>query len=149
VSLERDPAKARAWEQRSRERAAERARAKPRKRLPAKSERKAAAAPDEAKVREAVYARDRGCQLAHLVGQRDSAGTEVPRCHGPRTPHHRRKAIEGGAYSVANRVELCLGHNGWVEDEPDAAAELAPLLVMRSGDAGYAQLGRRAQREAG
>lgn len=91
------------------------------KRLPAAEQRR------RAEVREAVFTRDRVCQLAGV----DGAG----RCFGGLTPHHRRKASQGGAYDEDNLVALCAHHN----DELEANADLAALgrelgLVKRAGD---------------
>lgn len=130
--LRANPAKAREWQQRSREN----------QRLD----------PDERAVREAVFARD-----GHRCLLRDHVDTwvrvddgrlvvEVPRCWGPLTFHHRRKASAQGAYSEANGATLCAGHNRFVEDEPDAVVELMPSLVVREGHPEWEQLGRRAAR---
>jgi len=74
-------------------------------------------------VRAAVYARDRGCVLARHVGHL---------CLGVLTPHHLKKAGQGGAYTVDNIVAVCSSGNVWVEDEPLAAHRLG--LVVRHGD---------------
>ena len=90
-------------------------------------------------VREAVFRRDRGCQLRDLPG----AGA----CWGNPTPHHRRKASSSGAYTEANLVELCLGHNSRLESDADLAElvrEHRPELIVREGDPEWPQLGRRA-----
>ena len=84
-----DPAKARAWRDRS-------ARAQ-------------ALDDDERAVREAVFRRDGGCLLRRLDADH--------RCLGPLTYHHllkrdRRYTVEGG-------VALCAGGNVAVEDDPD------------------------------
>jgi 5-methylcytosine-specific restriction endonuclease McrA len=122
VSLERDPAKARAWEQRSRQRAAERAREKPRKQLPRESAKRKAGRAERDRVREAVFRRDgHRCQLL----PRDPEH----RCWGPLTFHHLRKASAGGGYTEENGLTLCAGGNTWVEDHPDRALELG--LVIR------------------
>lgn len=91
------------------------------KRLPAAEQRR------RAEVREAVFRRDQVCQLAGV----DGAG----RCFGGPTFHHRRKAGQGGEYSVENGALLCAHHN----DELEANADLAALgrrlgLVKRAGD---------------
>lgn len=115
--------------------------------MPDRSAAKIDAAPDERAVREAVFARDRHtCQLADLVGAEIAPGIVVPRCRGMNTFHHRRKANAAGAYVEANGATLCAGHNGWVEDEPDAVRDARPDLVVRSGDDEYESLGKRANR---
>lgn len=77
-------------------------------------------------VREEVFARDGGCRLAGVEG----AG----RCFGqPMTFHHRRKASQGGAYTVANGACLCSGHNDQLEADADLAALGVVLgLVIRA-----------------
>lgn len=103
-----DPDKVRAWRQRS-------------KRLKPASDRKRAAREDEALVREAVFARDRWtCQLRQAARERD----DVPECWGRLSFHHLLKASAGGKYTEENGTTLCIGHNGWVEDQPELAAEL-------------------------
>lgn len=92
-------------------------------------------------VRDEVFARDGWtCRLAEHVGDivtTDLLGTRtrvVPDCWGPLTFHHRRKASAGGGYTTENGAVLCSWHNSWVEDEPAAAREAAPHLVVRRGD---------------
>lgn len=122
-----DPAKVRAWQERSR--------------------RAQALEVDERAVRDAVFARDgHRCQLRPLIDLEELRPL-IPPCLGPLTYHHRRKAAASGAYTLDNGVALCAGHNRWVEDEPDQAAEVWPYLVVREGDPEWAELGRRAQRE--
>ena len=127
--------KHRAWQQRSREN----------QRLDA----------DERAEREAVFASDsHRCRLRDHVGvfvpvDGPRLVVEVPDCWGPLTFQHRRKASAQGAYVRANGATLCAGHNRWVENEPDAAVELDPYLVVREGDPEWEQLGRRAARHAG
>ena len=123
--LTSDPQKAREWEQRSRGS------------LHARSRSKEAERRMEAQVREMVFARDRGCVLR---------SDPEHRCLGVMTPHHRRKASSGGAYSMANLITLCSFHNGDVEDRPAYYRERFPELVVREGDAEYESLGRRAYR---
>lgn len=123
--LTSDPQKAREWEQRSRGS------------LHGRSRSKEAQRRTDALIREQVFARDRGCVLRMIEG------TD---CYGPMTPHHRRKASSGGAYSLANLVTLCLGHNGAVEDHPADYRERFPFLVVREGDTEFESLGRRAYR---
>jgi hypothetical protein len=85
----------------------------PRRRSPLKpmSDRRQAELDARAEIREALYRRDRWRCL--LAGQRAHPG--VPLCWGPLTPHHLRKAGQGGPYSLENLVTLCAGHNSWVE----------------------------------
>lgn len=109
---------------------------------------------NERAVREAVFARDgHRCLLRDHVGAVVSTDpmygarlVEVPDCYGGLTFQHRRKAAAQGAYTVANGCTLCLGHNYWVEDEPEAAKLVLPLVVVREGDPEWEQLGRRAAR---
>lgn len=82
-------------------------------------------------IRQQVFARDGGCKLAGHG-----------RCFGDLTPHHRRKASEGGGYTMLNLVSLCAHHN----DQLEADAKLAKTarfygLVLLHGDPGYDQLG--------
>lgn len=123
--LTSDPQKAREWEQKSR------------RSLGARSAKKAAERATEAETRLRVFQRDRGCVLA---------GLDDTRCLGAMTPHHRRKASAGGAYSLANLITLCAWHNGAVEDHPALYRERFPFLVVREGDEEYESLGRRAHR---
>lgn len=109
---------------------------------------------DERAVREAVFARDGyRCLLRDHVGELvpdpdDGTIVEVPRCYGPLTFHHRRKAGAAGAYVEANGATTCLTHNVWIEDEPEAAKAVLPFLVVREGDPEWDQLGARAARHA-
>lgn len=75
-----------------------------------------------------VRHRDRTCLLHGAHGE---AITGQP-CVGRLTPHHLRKAGQGGAFTVANIVMLCAGHNGWVEDYPLTA--YVHGFVVRSGE---------------
>ena len=88
-------------------------------------------------MREMVFARDRGCVLR---------SDPEHRCLGVMTPHHRRKASAGGAYSMANLVAICSTGNSDIEDRPAYYRERFPELVVREGDAEYGSLGRRAYR---
>lgn len=77
----------------------------------------------KAPIREAVFERDGACRLRG-VGE----------CFGPLTPHHVRKASQGGEYSVDNLVALCAHHNGLLESDADFAALARRLgLVIRRG----------------
>ena len=123
--LSSDPQKAREWEQKSRGS------------LGGRSAKKAAERAIEAETRLRVFQRDRGCVLA---------AEEPHRCLGPMTPHHRRKASSGGAYSALNLITLCAFHNGDIEDRPAYYRERFPHLVVREGDEDWESLGRRAHR---
>lgn len=123
--LASDPQKAREWEQRSRGS------------LHARSRSKEAERRQEAQVRQMVFARDGGCVLR---------SDPEHRCLGVMTPHHRRKASAGGAYSMANLVTCCAGLNGDIEDRPAYYRERFPHLVVREGDETFESLGRRAYR---
>lgn len=76
-------------------------------------------------VRQAVFERDAyRCQLRGIAGAGD--------CYGPLTPHHRRKASQGGPYTEANLVTLCRHHNDQLEARADVAAIGEALgLVLR------------------
>lgn len=77
-------------------------------------------------IRQAVFERD-GYRC--LLGGYPWA----PPCSGtPLTPHHLKKASQGGPYALENLVTLCGGHQTWVEDEPDKAHALG--LVVRRGE---------------
>lgn len=93
-----------------------------RTRLKPVSDKRRAAAPERAEVREQVFARDR--HRCRLDGAADVAGA----CRGPLTPHHLKKASAGGEYTLTNLVTLCAGHNTWVEDEPVKATELGMVI---------------------
>lgn len=102
--LRSDPAKTRAWQRRS---------AKP---LPKMSEKVRADQPRRRKVREAVYERDGGCVLLRISTDHDCMGS-------PLTPHHIRKASQGGPYDESNLVSICAIGNSWLEiDRPAARA---------------------------
>lgn len=85
-----------------------------------KRKRKSAAQLDaEAAVRAVVFARaGHRCQLAAVAG----AGP----CWGGLTYQHRRKASQGGKYTVENGAALCAHHN----TELEANADLARLGVQ-------------------
>jgi hypothetical protein len=88
-------------------------------------------------VRDEVFARDGwSCQVAARVPDPGS-------CAGPLTPHHRRKAGQGGAYSVENISAVCAHHNERLEADADLAARArAAGLVVRPGDPEWDRLGR-------
>lgn len=128
TELRADPAKQRAWEQRSR------------RRLPRRSAKRIAADEATAELRAAVAARP--C-LLRSGAQLDGVDLLIVgvRCAGPGTPHHLHKAGAGGPTTAANLVPLCAAHNGWVEDDPPLARRLG--LVVRPGiDHGEALLRR-------
>ncbi len=77
-----------------------------------------------AEVREQVWLRDRRCPL--------SGHPPAGRCFGDMTPHHLKKASQGGSYEPRNIVVLCAAMNTWVEDNPREAHELG--LVVRQGE---------------
>lgn len=111
--MKRNVQKAQAWQQRSRQR------------LPAESNKRASQRSERGAVRAKVFERhDNTCMLLDLdVGHV---------CSGPLTPHHLRKASQGGAYSEDNMAPLCAGGNTWVEDAPFIAWKLG--LVVRAGE---------------
>lgn len=81
----------------------------------------------KAEIRAEVYQRDRVCRLAGVPG----AG----RCHGPLTPHHRRKSGQGGGYTVENLAALCSHHNSELEADADLALLARTMgLVLKHGD---------------
>lgn len=118
----------------------------------------------QADVREIVFARDgHRCVLDRFQGHTwsdpapvsDAADDldadveyRVPRCSGRLTFGHRRKASAGGAYVAANGWATCVSHQGWIEDQPDAARSLGGetpwWLVLREGDPEWTSLGRKA-----
>lgn len=124
--LRRDTQKAREWTQRGRGS------------LSARSPHKGAQAAKEKVIRQRVFERDGGCFLAVL--------DPTHRCLGPLTPHHRRKAGAGGAYTEANLVTICQYGNGDIEERPAYYRERFPYLVVREGDEEWETLGRRAAR---
>lgn len=90
-----------------------------------------AVATAKAEQRELMFARDRqACRLAHVWPTNQGV---VPPCIGPLTPHHLRKAGQGGPYTLINLLTLCAGHNDWIEAAPrDLVHGLG--LVMNRGD---------------
>lgn len=102
------------------------------------SDKRKASAPERDAVRQQVFARDGWrCQLSSDW------------CHGPLTPHHRRKANSRGAYVEANLVTLCAGHNDDIEDLPAYYRQtFGTWLVVREGDPEWEALGERANRGA-
>ena len=89
------------------------------------SARRAEARADAEPLVQAVYRRDGGCVLRlHTV----VAGG----CWGGLSPHHVRKAGQGGEFSQLNIVSACCGHNGWVERNRRLAWALG--LVLNHGE---------------
>jgi hypothetical protein len=74
------------------------------------SDKRADAAPTRRTVTQQVFDRDGGCLLAPVVK------VHIPPCHGKLTPHHIRKAGQGGTWTIVNIVALCARHNDWLED---------------------------------
>ncbi len=99
------------------------------------SRKRAAERPARAAVWAAVLERDRRCALAPASYTHPGA---VPACSGPLTPHHLRKASQGGGSTERNLVVCCTLHQVWIEDYPDDAYALG--LVARRGDPGYDKL---------
>jgi hypothetical protein len=90
------------------------------------SDRRAAQADEHAVIRRQVFDRDHRCLL---VGRSDAG-----RCWGPPTPHHIRKAGQGGPYTLLNLVQLCLHHNEWIETADGQPLALIWGLWCRNGD---------------
>jgi len=81
----------------------------------------------KAAVRAEVFARDGACVL------RDKG---FGKCYGRLTPHHVRKASQGGTFTADNLVALCAWHNDLLEIDADAAKRAHTLgIVRRSGEA--------------
>lgn len=104
--MRRDTPKSRDWADR-------------RHRLPARSDRRIAEAPDRANIAAAARARD---------GNRCMAEVLVPSvaCSGPLDAHERipRSAWKGGYLVLANVITICRSHHDWVGDYPIAAHDL-------------------------
>lgn len=110
-----------------------------RTRLAPRSQRTIDIAPEHRMVSTLVLTRDRVCQV-RVIGR--ATGYATPACRGPLTPHHRRKASQGGAYTVENLVAACAGCNGALEADADLARWAHSVgLVVRRGDAEWATLG--------
>jgi hypothetical protein len=105
---------------------------KRRRRLAAVSEKRQLAAEQDAVIREAVF--DRDGRRCCLKGALPAFG----RCYGPLTPHHLRKAGQGGPYSMRNLITLCAFHNGRIESMPRADMEALGLVIPRWQDTGTA-----------
>lgn len=107
--------------------------------LAPRSAKRIAAADAEATTRAIVLARDRVCQV-RVIGRATAYAT--PPCVGPLTPHHRRKASQGGGYTTANLVAVCRGCNGALEADADLARWAWSVgLVVRRGDDEWERLG--------
>lgn len=86
-------------------------------RIKPRSEARKAAAAERAKIWGQVALRDNfSCRIAPLVP--DVA------CFGRLTPHHLRKASQGGEFTPDNLIAACQFHNDWVETEPARARAL-------------------------
>jgi 5-methylcytosine-specific restriction endonuclease McrA len=83
-------------------------------------------------VRRRVFERDGGCVLSPY-GPLNPDGQHWGPCLGELTPHHLRKASQGGAFTEENLRTLCATHNDMVEDFPAAAARIG--LVIKSWEA--------------
>jgi 5-methylcytosine-specific restriction endonuclease McrA len=73
-------------------------------------------------VRDAVFARDRGCVGFRLVPE--------ARCWGPLDPHHVLRRSQGGLDTLDNLVTLCRACHSWVHEHPAASIERG--LLRRS-----------------
>lgn len=120
-----DPAKVRAWQDRSRAKALARSRETRRKPLASRSQKRIDEAPEREAVLAAVVERDGGGCFAHDL---------VPalRCG---SPWHDRPTLEGheviprsvwpGGHLVAENVRMvCQNHHDWIGDEPDLAHDV-------------------------
>lgn len=86
------------------------------------SKKRASETADRRRCVEDVIARDGGC----VPALRGAPG----RCGGPLTAHELVKRSAGGSHlDPANCVACCWLHNGWIEDNPQAARDLG--LVQR------------------
>lgn len=93
------------------------------------SAKRKAGGPERRAITEAVFSRDRRCLLAPLAGRR------VPPCFGPPTPHHIRKAGQGGGWTMQNIVKLCAFHNDWLEWHDGIIFGVpAGLICLRDSD---------------
>jgi hypothetical protein len=97
------------------------------KRIKAMSDKRRKANESHAVIREAVFARD--SHLCRLRGVQ-----EAGECFGVLTPHHVRKASQGGTYSPENLVALCAHHNEQLEADADLdrLARQLGLVVRRT-----------------
>lgn len=126
--LTADPAKVADWKRRT---------ARP---LPLTSKQRREQDARRKSVRRAIIARDRVCQVA-AIGQLH--GYDVGPCQGVLSYGHRRKASQGGAYTMANGTAQCVAHNCALEQNADLARWAHCVgLVVRRGDAEWASLGQ-------
>lgn len=89
-----------------------------------KGKRKRLTNRDKDPIRTAVFDRDGGCLL-----------DEYSPCFGVLTVHHRRKASQGGGYTLDNLAALCQFHNDEIEADADLAAYCRTVgLVLKAGD---------------
>lgn len=127
MSLDRDPEKARAWQDRSRQAAIERARQKPRSQLKARSPRKRERYAEIAQACGAAIERDgHRCQARLLVPEISCGGKLDPQHVIPQGVDKRLAAEE------ANIVACCRRHHDWIGDHPEEAQKLG--LHGRWGD---------------
>jgi 5-methylcytosine-specific restriction endonuclease McrA len=100
---------------------------KPAGRIKAQSAKRRKANASHVAIRQQVFERDRF--LCRLQG-----ATGAGECFGPLTPHHVRKASQGGAYSVDNLASLCAHHNVQLEADADLSrlAEQMGLVARRN-----------------
>ena len=97
----------------------------PGKALKPMSDKRREELPERDRVRANVYKRDGyKCRIAPFL-------PDDP-CMGRLTPHHLKKAGQGGAYNEENLISACAHHNDWVEDHPDEAKALG-LVVSGQG----------------
>lgn len=111
--LEADPEKTRAWQDRSRKRAAEKARSKPKKALPRESSKRKSERGERSRI--VAEVRARGCVARELV-------PEIP-CGGVIDGHEivPRSLYPGGHLDRSNVVGVCRIHHGWIDDHPAEA----------------------------
>ena len=103
------------------------------------SRKRRAELPERAKVRHEVFARDGfRCQVAPHGLELDPPHRP---CFGHLTVHHRRKASQGGGYTLANLVSACCHHNDLIEADAEFAhwAWSVGFVVLR-GDPGWEEL---------
>ena len=74
-------------------------------------------------IKKRVFARDGGCLLSPWLHLNPN-GTEWGPCLGDLTPHHVKKASQGGEYTEENLKTLCAHHNSMIEDYPKAAQRI-------------------------
>lgn len=127
--LKRDPDKARAWEQRSRDHAIAKARTKQRKPLPRKSAKQRKIDAQRPYVRAAVIERDGlGCYARALVPSVECASPNPERRLYELHEVVKRSRWRMGVLDPANCRLLCQAMHDWTEDHPKEA-EMRGLLV--------------------